>query len=566
MLSKSKDINLQPACAVCNCTNWALTQATDRFRELFPEATPGSPLLPVLERKGLVAPGQLSSVEDTGSLVCPVQDKTLTFLRWMTVRLEFLVPFRILDVLQLPLDMFEERELLYSSLTNILDSIHDGIWMIDSRGITIAVNKAMQRIAGIEARDVVGISVSEAAIIKHFSSCVTLKALEEKRSVTMFDDYANGRHCLNTATPVFDEQGNVVRVIAIIRDLSELESMNDTLEGMSSSFSPKCNEREMLQMGILGASPASQQLRASLMMAAHTDAPVLLQGETGTGKTMSAKAIHNLSQRKDMNFVSLNCASIPLSLLESELFGYESGAFTGASKKGRKSVFELADNGTLFLDEIAELPLSAQATLLHVLDGDPFRRVGGSTDITTNVRILAATNKDLEKMVEEGTFRKDLFFRLRVIAIEIPAVRERPEDIPGLIEYFLTSIGKGQPVPHLNASLRSSLRAYNWPGNIREIRSVARYFLALGKKRLTTDDLPPYIQSALPMGAAAPGRISRQGLQEQVEALERDLIEKALRETGSTYKAAKLLKVSQSTIVRKAHRYHLGEYGTASSR
>ncbi len=565
MLSQSKDINLQPACAVCNCTNWALTQATDRFRELFPEATPGSPLLPVLERKGLVAPGQLSSVEDTGSLVCPVQDKTLTFLRWMTVRLEFLVPFRILDVLQLPLDMFEERELLYSSLTNILDSIHDGIWMIDSRGITIAVNKAMQRIAGITARDVVGISVLEAARLKKFSSCVTLRALEEKRTVTMFDDYANGRHCLNTATPVFDDQGNVVRVIAIIRDLSELESMNDTLEGMAASTRPAYNETEMLQLGILGGSSASQQLRASLMMAAQTDAPVLLQGETGTGKTMSAKAIHNLSQRKDMNFVSLNCASIPLSLLESELFGYESGAFTGASRKGRKSVFELADKGTLFLDEIAELPLSAQATLLHVLDGDPFRRVGGTTDITTNVRILAATNKDLEKMVEGGSFRKDLFFRLRVIAIDIPAVRERPEDIPGLIEYFLTSMGKGQTVPHLNSSLRSSLRAYTWPGNIREIRSVARYFLALGKKRLTTDDLPPYIRSVLPRGATA-RRVSRQSLQEQVEALEKDLISRALRETGSTYKAARLLKVSQSTIVRKAHRYHLGEYGTASSR
>lgn len=565
MLSQSKDINLQPACAVCNCTNWALTQATDRFRELFPEATPGSPLLPVLERKGLVAPGQLSSVEDTGSLVCPVQDKTLTFLRWMTVRLEFLVPFRILDVLQLPLDMFEERELLYSSLTNILDSIHDGIWMIDSRGITIAVNKAMQRIAGITARDVVGISVLEAARLKKFSSCVTLRALEEKRTVTMFDDYANGRHCLNTATPVFDDQGNVVRVIAIIRDLSELESMNDTLEGMATSTRPAYNETEMLQLGILGGSSASQQLRASLMMAAQTDAPVLLQGETGTGKTMSAKAIHNLSQRKDMNFVSLNCASIPLSLLESELFGYESGAFTGASRKGRKSVFELADKGTLFLDEIAELPLSAQATLLHVLDGDPFRRVGGTTDITTNVRILAATNKDLEKMVEGGSFRKDLFFRLRVIAIDIPAVRERPEDIPGLIEYFLTSMGKGQTVPHLNSSLRSSLRAYTWPGNIREIRSVARYFLALGKKRLTTDDLPPYIRSVLPRGATA-RRVSRQSLQEQVEALEKDLISRALRETGSTYKAARLLKVSQSTIVRKAHRYHLGEYGTASSR
>ena len=561
MLSSSKDIILQPAYAVCSCTNWALTQATDRFMELFPEARPGAPLLPILEKRSLVTCGQLAGVEDTGCLVCPVQDKTLTFLRWMTVRLAHLLPFRVLDVLQLPLDMFEERELLYSSLTNILDSIHDGIWMIDAKGITIAVNKAMQRIAGIEAREVVGIHVSEAARIKNFATCVTLRALEEKRPVTMFDDYANGRHCLNTATPVFDDQGKVVRVIAIIRDLSELESMNDTLEGMAAPTRPTFSESEMVQLGILGGSPASQQLRASLMMAAQTDAPVLLLGETGTGKTMSAKAIHNLSQRKDMNFVSLNCASIPLSLLESELFGYESGAFTGASRKGRKGVFELADKGTLFLDEIAELPLSAQATLLHVLDGDPFRRVGGTTDITTNVRILAATNKDLEKMVEEGTFRKDLFFRLRVIAIDIPAVRDRPEDIPALIEYFLTSIGKGQPVPHLNSSLRGALRAYGWPGNIREIRSVARYFLALGKKRLTTDDLPPYIRSVLPRGAAAKNRVLRQGLQEQVEALERDIIARALRETGSTYKAARLLKVSQSTIVRKAHRYRLGEYG-----
>lgn len=561
MLSPTKDTTLHPACAVCSYDNWTLMQVTRQFTELFPEARTGSPLLPLFERQGLIRPGQLDNIEDTGGFACPARGKNLLFLRWMTVRLENLMPLRLLDVLQMPLDMFEERELLYSSLNNILDSIHDGIWMIDARGITIAVNKAMQRIAGIAPEEVVGLTVQEAARIKNFSSCVTLRALEEKRAVTMFDDYANGRHCLNTATPVFDDKGNVVRVIAIIRDLSEIESMNDRLEDKQNLLAgrPKYSETEMLQMGILGSSPASQQLRASLMMAAHTDAPVLLLGETGTGKTMSAKAIHNLSQRKDRNFVSLNCGSIPMSLLESELFGYESGAFTGASRKGRKSVFELADNGTLFLDEIGELPLSAQATLLHVLDGEPFRRVGGVTDITTNVRILAATNKSLEKMVEEGTFRKDLFYRLRVIAIEIPAVRERPEDVQGLMEYFLSSIAKGQPVPHLNAVLRNALRTYQWPGNIREIRSVARFLLALGKKRLTTEDLPPYILSVLPRDTQGRNRLSRLGLQEEVEALERDLIARALRETGSTYKAARLLKVSQSTIVRKAHRYNLNE-------
>ncbi len=562
MLSPTQDTTLHPASAVCSHDSWTLIQATPQFLELFPDAKVGEALVPLFEKKGLAKAEDLAQIEDTGGLACPSDGNHLTFLRWMTVRLQNLLPFRVLDVLQMPQDFFEERELLYSSINNILDSIHDGIWIIDANGITIAINKALQRIAGITPDEVVGLPVAEAARIKNFTSCVTLRALEEKRAVTMFDDYANGRHCLNTATPVFDEQGNVVRVIAIIRDLFEIEALNDRLEGDLSHAHPKYNETEILQMGILGSSPASQQLRASLMMAAQTDAPVLLLGETGTGKTMSAKAIHNLSQRKDDNFVSLNCASIPISLLESELFGYEGGAFTGASKKGRKSVFELADNGTLFLDEIAELPLSAQATLLHVLDGEPFRRVGGTTDINPNVRILAATNKNLEKMVEEGAFRKDLFFRLRVIAIDIPAVRERPEDVQGLMEYFLTSISKGQPVPHLNSSLRSALRAYSWPGNIREIRSVARFLLALGKKRLTMEDLPPYILSVLPKGTGGKNRHSRLGLQEEVEALERELIGKALRETGSTYKAARLLKVSQSTIVRKAHRYRLTEPGT----
>lgn len=291
-------------------------------------------------------------------------------------------------------------------------------------------------------------------------------------------------------------------------------------------------------------------------MAAHSDAPVLIQGETGTGKSMSARAIHKLSSRGDGPFVALNCGSLPLTLLESELFGYEPGSFTGALKKGRRGVFETAHGGTLFLDEIAELPAEAQATLLHVLDGEPFRRVGGTADICVDVRILAATNTRLEERVAQGSFRKDLFYRLRVIAVDIPPVRERQGDVLELMERFLAAAAGSQPVPHLSTALRTGLQAYQWPGNIREIRSTARCLLALGRKRLTLEDLPSYILSALPEADGAAGA-GRPGLQEELEALEKELIARALRETGSSYKAARLLKVSQSTVVRRARRYGL---------
>ncbi len=438
----------------------------------------------------------------------------------------------------------------------LLDSIHDGIWVIDAHGVTLRINSAMERIAGIKLEDVVGKHVREAMEDFKFTTCVTLRALEEKRTVTMFDDYANGRRCLNTSTPIFDEEGNVWRVIASIRDITELDNMQSRLgelERTNKSYKAKLESLE--NYGIVGMSEATAILRRNMLKAAKNDAICIILGETGTGKSLTAKRIHEMSTRSEGPFIALNCGGIPAQLVESELFGYERGAFTGALRDGKKGVFELASGGTLFLDEVAELPLAMQATLLHVLDDGSFRRVGGAKSLKSDVRIIAATNKDLEEMAAQGTFRQDLFYRLRVLPITIPSLRERPEDIPELVYHFLHLMEGKDSKRSFAPSVLSTLTAYSWPGNIRELRALVQYLHTMCEGTVfRMEDLPSYFLAELPP-AELPAYTLHTSLKSAVEHLEKNLISTALRELGSTYKAAKRLKVSQSTIVRKAQKY-----------
>ncbi len=283
----------------------------------------------------------------------------------------------------------------------------------------------------------------------------------------------------------------------------------------------------------------------------------LILGETGTGKSMAAKIIHDMSARAEKPFVVVNCGAMPPALMESELFGYEGGAFTGAARGGKPGMLELASGGTLLLDEIGELSLAMQVKLLHVLDGQSFYRVGGTRPITVDTRVVAATNKDLAAMVEKGSF-----YRLRVLHVSMPPLRERKNDILLLAWHFLRKLSEESGAEkHLDPRTEQLFLAYGWPGNVRELQSVIQSLVTLTEAdNITPDDLPSYMREATD-GPRAPR--PEQSLTQAVEALEKSMLETALAEAGSTYKAARRLGISQSSVVRKAKKYGIPAAGEA---
>ena len=306
---------------------------------------------------------------------------------------------------------------------------------------------------------------------------------------------------------------------------------------------------------IIGASPAMQQVFEVVQQVAPTRATVLIRGETGTGKELIAHAIHNLSPRKNGPFIAVHAAALTSTLLESELFGHEKGAFTGAVER-RIGRFELADGGTLFLDEVGEIEPAMQVKILRVLEERAFERVGGQKTISVDVRLIAATNKDLKKLVNEGKFRDDLFYRLSVVAVSLPPLRERREDIPLLVNAFLGQCSRenNKPVREMTPEALNVLMAYDWPGNVRELRNTIEQMVVLARaERLTLRDVPAAIR-----GGADLTKISvvRTGM--TVEEAERQLIVQALKETGGNRtRAAEKIGISRRTLHRKLKKYGL---------
>ncbi|MDD2520694.1 MAG: sigma-54 dependent transcriptional regulator [Kiritimatiellae bacterium] len=315
---------------------------------------------------------------------------------------------------------------------------------------------------------------------------------------------------------------------------------------------------------IVGESPAMQEVFHTIRQVAPTRTTVLIQGESGTGKELVARALHQCSPRAQGPFVPVHCASLAPTLLESELFGHEKGAFTGAVER-RRGRFELADGGTLFLDEISEIDASLQVKILRVLEERRFERVGGSQPVDVDVRLVAATNRDLKKMVEEGRFREDLFYRLYVVNLALPPLRERDGDIVLLAQHYLKALSAehGKPLNGITPEAMDALLAHDWPGNVRELRNVIERMVVLGNGgKLTVRDLPPSLRAP---AAGRAGTESRAG--RRLRDAERQLIEDALRRhKGSRIRAAADLGISRRTLHRKLNEYGLRDLRAGEGR
>lgn len=461
-------------------------------------------------------------------------------------------------------------------LNTIMQSTHDGIVITDGQGVILRVNRATENIFGLAIQEIVGNNVRELIERGLIDQSATLAALSSQKPISLKKTAATGKEYVATAIPVFNQDGNIKRVVTSIRDITELVELKVALEDtkvQAAEFSADAallRTQHMLEHGIVSKSPQMLQVIDLALKMAQFDATVLILGESGVGKELIAKLIHSAGKRKQNGkFIKVNCGAIPRELLESEFFGYEAGAFTGAKKEGKPGYFELAHQGTLFLDEIGELPLDLQVKLLRVIQERELVRLGDTRPKKVDVRIIAATNRELEQMVAQGTFREDLFYRLNVLPIQIPPLRSRPEDIPALLTAFLEKYsrkyGSGKMLAGDSLDL---LSRYSWPGNVRELENVVERLV------ITADDhiiLPQHLpiqvlkreQSVSANSPVLPDQPFEQEhngdmrtLQEVMDQVEKEMIIKALTIYGSTYRAAKVLGVSQSTIVRKAKKYH----------
>lgn len=449
----------------------------------------------------------------------------------------------------------------------MLDYISDGLLLTDRKGNVLAYNAAWANLA----LDQEAQYPNRIENVYQFPGWMTEKkvtAIEvlrtKKECVNVFRSPA-GRVLVSRGKPIFDAEGGVQYVLVNIQDVSAALSLRDSVDNgeeirkLYMDYMKGASQRSANTPVVIN--PKMAAIYEQCMTISTVDATVLILGESGTGKEVLADFIHKNSHRKDQPFLSINCGAIPENLLESELFGYEPGAFTGASRTGKAGIFEAAHNGTLLLDEMGELPLKMQVKLLRVLETRQVTRIGATKPIGVDVRIIVATNRDLAQRVRQGLFRSDLYYRINIISITIPPLRERPEDVVALSNHFLNLFNiQYNHSRTLSYALYQTLTEYGWPGNVRELRNVIEQLVILSSSdeiplSLLTAILPEDGQRACQGAAVSVRRVEK--MNTVVEEAERQLLELVMSSHHSSRSIAKALGISQTTAVRKLKKYHM---------
>lgn len=380
-------------------------------------------------------------------------------------------------------------------LKELLNYYYGNVFVVDGKGKIIYANASAAESVGSTIDDITGKNCQEMEMEGYYDKSVALDAIRKKKRVLSVYKTRIGLNVVCSANPILDECGNVTRVVVFSQDEALMrEIMNDVEEERKKNISIQQTlsyiQEKMACQNIVSSSPEMERLFKMLLNVARTDTTVTIYGESGTGKEVLANFVHQNSMRSNKPFIPINCAAIPAELMEAEFFGYEKGSFTGANREGKAGLFEMADHGTIFLDELGEMPLSLQSKLLRVLESGEVKRIGSSKTIKTDVRIIAATNRNLTKMVDEKTFREDLYYRLNVIPVNIPPLRERPEDIEALSEHFLNEFNRkyGRNV-EISEEVLNKFKKYSWPGNIRELKNeIERYVVTEGQVSSVLND------------------------------------------------------------------------------
>jgi len=448
-----------------------------------------------------------------------------------------------------------------TSLTLALDALDVWIVVVDEAAKILFINQPYAQFLGVKREEAYGCYVVD--VIENTRMHLVVESGQEELSKLQ---EIRGRHMIANRYPI-RQAGKVIGAIGFVlyHDTHEWRQMNTQIKALVSELDFYRRALDKEQTGahyhindLIGRSPLIKAVNEKIKKVAGGDASVLIRGESGTGKELYAHALHLLSERSKAPFIKINCAAIPENLLESELFGYAEGAFTGAKRGGKQGKFQLADKGTLFLDEIGDMPLTMQAKLLRVLQDREIEAVGSNRLVKIDVRLVTATHQPLEKLVAAGEFREDLYYRINVVSVDLPPLRDRREDIPALAEHFLNrlAVRTGRRAPKLTADALTCMLEYNWPGNVREMENAieSAFYLSQGYK-ISLQALP----ASLTAGVMITDKDNVEGtLKEQLAAAEKEILERALIACkGNRKLAAKMLGIGKTTIYDKLSRYQL---------